>query len=134
MPDHTAISAAEYLAAHGYEVPRGRIGGRGPPSADTVRRWCTYGKIEARRIGYIWLISQAALDALIAAQRGTQEKDMATPAEYADILAMVVENGRWTSGDLDELEVEVDFEARERGLSEDEIKEAVAYARSHIKA
>lgn len=56
---------------------------------------------------------------------------MTTYAEYQDILETVVENGRWTTGTWDELEVEIDFEARERGLSEDEITEAVNYAREH---
>lgn len=65
MPDHTAQSAAEYLAAHGYEIGRGRIGGRGAPKADTIRRWCADGKIAARRVGYIWLIAEEELEGLL---------------------------------------------------------------------
>lgn len=56
---------------------------------------------------------------------------MTTNADYRDILETVVANGRWTTGTWAELEVEVDFEARERGLSEEEITEAVNYAREH---
>lgn len=66
MPDHTAASAAEYLAERGYTVGRGRIGGRGAPKADTIRRWCERGKVKARRVGYIWLIAQEELDRIIS--------------------------------------------------------------------
>ena len=51
---------------------------------------------------------------------------------YADILSTVVENGRLILNTPEELEIEVEFEARERGLSEDEIKEAVWYAFDHF--
>ncbi len=67
MPDHTANSAADYLAAQGFTVGRRRAGGHGPPSADVIRRWCKRGKLAARRIGYIWLIDQAELDRLVEA-------------------------------------------------------------------
>ncbi len=53
--------------------------------------------------------------------------------EYADILSTVVENGRLTDWTADEVEVQVDFEARERGLSEAEIAGAVAWALAHTE-
>jgi hypothetical protein len=65
MPEHTVTSAALYLKERGYTVGRGRIGGRGAPVADTIRRWCERGKIKARQVGRIWLIDQAVLDQLI---------------------------------------------------------------------
>lgn len=69
MPDHTAQSAALYLTERGYTIDGGgRIAGRHPPPADIIRRWCKSGKIPARRVGYIWLISQDELDRLIAQQ------------------------------------------------------------------
>jgi len=54
--------------------------------------------------------------------------------EHADILATVVENGRLSEHwDDDELEVQIDYEARiERGLSDEETAEAIAYAKKHI--
>jgi hypothetical protein len=65
MLDHTAQSAADYLAAHGYTVSSRRIGGSHPPKADTIRRWCARGLLTARRSGSIWLISQEELDRLL---------------------------------------------------------------------
>lgn len=55
---------------------------------------------------------------------------------YADILTTVIENGRVIgngdgSFDAHSLEVEVDFEARERGLSDDEVAEAITFALAH---
>jgi hypothetical protein len=53
---------------------------------------------------------------------------------YMDILRFVVENGRvQADGDgfnLASLEVEVEFEARERGLSDEQVKAAIEFARS----
>ena len=53
---------------------------------------------------------------------------------YMDILRFVVENGRvQVDGDgfnLASLEVEVEFEARERGLSDEQVKAAIEFARS----
>lgn len=53
---------------------------------------------------------------------------------YMDILRFVVENGRVQAEDggfnLASLEVEVEFEARERGLSDEQVKAAVEFARS----
>ena len=52
---------------------------------------------------------------------------------YYDILDTVVSNGRLTLHTPEELEIEVEFEARERGLSEDEITEAIEYALDHYR-
>ena len=52
---------------------------------------------------------------------------------YYDILDTVVSNGRLSLHTPEELEIEVEHEARERGLSEDEIAEAIAYAFDHYK-
>lgn len=68
MPDHTTTSAAQYLAEHGYTVGRGKIGGRGAPKSDTIKRWCKNGKIKARRVGYVWLIDEKTLDDLLRKQ------------------------------------------------------------------
>lgn len=69
MADHTAQSAADYLAAQGYTIEGGgRTAGRHAPPPDIIRRWCKSGKLKARRVGYIWLIEQTTLDALVAAQ------------------------------------------------------------------
>lgn len=64
--DHTAESAALYLKERGYTIEGGgkRVG-RHPPPPDIIRRWCKKGTISARRVGYIWLISQEELDRLI---------------------------------------------------------------------
>jgi len=50
---------------------------------------------------------------------------------YYDILDTVVSNGRLTLHTPEELEIEIEHEARERGLNEDEIAEAIAYALDH---
>jgi hypothetical protein len=54
---------------------------------------------------------------------------------YTDILNTVIDNGRCT-GDGDDfiasLEVEVDFEARERGLSESQVIDAIQFAKAHV--
>lgn len=53
--------------------------------------------------------------------------------DYADILSTVVENGRLSDEwDMDELDVEIESEAMERGASDEEIAEAQEYARNHI--
>jgi len=52
---------------------------------------------------------------------------------YYDILDTVVSNGRLTLHTPEELEIEIEFEAQERGLSEDEIAEAITYAFDHYK-
>jgi hypothetical protein len=53
---------------------------------------------------------------------------------YMDILRFVVENGRVQADDdgfnLASLETEVEFEARERGWSDEQVKAAVEFARS----
>jgi hypothetical protein len=54
-------------------------------------------------------------------------------AIYHDILDTVVSNGRLELHTPEELEIEVENEARERGLSEDEIEEAIAYAFDHYR-
>lgn len=62
--DHTAESAAEYLAALGYTITSRNKPAPHAPPADIIRRWCASGKLPARRVGYIWLISQDELDRL----------------------------------------------------------------------
>lgn len=65
--DHTAASAALYLAERGYMADGGgRKAGKHPPTADTIRRMILSKRLPARRVGYIWLIPQEALDELIA--------------------------------------------------------------------
>lgn len=56
--------------------------------------------------------------------------------QYVDILTTVIENGRVLgNGDgsfnAASLEAEVDFEARDRGLSDTEVAEAVKFALAH---
>jgi len=53
--------------------------------------------------------------------------------EYYDILDTVVSNGRLELNTPEELEIEIEHEARERGLSDDEIAEAVEYALDHYQ-
>lgn len=48
-----------------------------------------------------------------------------------DILTTVVENGRITTWTANEMEVEIEFECSERGLSAEETADAVAFALSH---
>ena len=50
-----------------------------------------------------------------------------------DILETVVTNGRLELGTPEELEIEVEFEARERGLDEEQIEDAVKYAFEHFE-
>ena len=52
---------------------------------------------------------------------------------YYDILDTVVSNGRLELNTPEELEIEIEHEARERGLSNDEIEEAIAYAFDHYR-
>jgi hypothetical protein len=52
---------------------------------------------------------------------------------FYDILDTVVSNGRLELHTPEELEIEIEFEARERGLSEAEIEEAIAYAFDHYR-
>ena len=52
---------------------------------------------------------------------------------YYDILDTVVSNARLELHSPEELEIEVDFEARERGLSDEEIAEAIEYAFEHYR-
>lgn len=58
---------------------------------------------------------------------------------YQKILETVIENGRVQSGenegefDQESLILEVEFEAKERGLSEDETAEAVEFALNHSR-
>jgi len=52
---------------------------------------------------------------------------------FYDILDTVISNGRLELHTPEELEIEVEHEARERGLSEDEIAEAVKYAFEHYR-
>ena len=48
-----------------------------------------------------------------------------------DILTTVVENGRIETWTRSEMEVEIEFECSERGLSAEETAEAVAFALTH---
>lgn len=48
-----------------------------------------------------------------------------------DILTTVVENGRITTWTVAEMEVEIEFECSERGLSAEETAAAVAFALTH---
>ena len=52
---------------------------------------------------------------------------------FYDILDTVVSNGRLELNTPGELEIEIEHEARERGLSEAEIEEAIAYAFEHYR-
>lgn len=52
---------------------------------------------------------------------------------YQDILDTVVENGRLVDWTRHEVEVQIDFEARERGLSKEEIAAAIQYALEHTE-
>jgi len=54
-------------------------------------------------------------------------------AVCADILETVVSNGRLELGTPEELEAEIEFEARERGLDEEQIKDAISYAFDHFE-
>lgn len=59
--------AAAYLAERGYTVGRRRVGGRGAPTADTIKHWCKDGKFpRVEKRGRDWYIPQADLDRLIA--------------------------------------------------------------------
>lgn len=66
MPDMTTHEAAAYLAAKGYTVKRRRVGGEGPPSADTIKLWCLKGKFQgARKSGRVWLIPENEIKNLL---------------------------------------------------------------------
>jgi hypothetical protein len=52
---------------------------------------------------------------------------------YYDILDTVVSNGRLELHTPEELEIEIEHEARERGLNDDQIEEAIAYAFEHYQ-
>lgn len=64
--EHTAETAAAYLAAAGYTAGPRSGGRQAHPPPNTIRYWCRVGRIKARRAGYIWLIDQAELDRLVA--------------------------------------------------------------------
>lgn len=67
MPDElTTKEAAAYLAEQGYMVKRGRIGGSGSPSADTLKHWALAGKlIGARKRENRWFIPRSTIEELI---------------------------------------------------------------------
>jgi hypothetical protein len=52
---------------------------------------------------------------------------------YAEILTHIVENGLLELNCKEELEEAVWFEARERGLADEEIEEAIEFAIDHYK-
>lgn len=68
----TTTEAAALLSERGYTVRRGRVGGEGPPSADTLKHWCQQGKFpgavfERRGPGRgYWLIPRGEVLALVA--------------------------------------------------------------------
>ena len=64
--DMTTHEAAEYLAIHKYTVKRRRVGGEGPPTADTIKSWCVKGKFQgARKSGRVWLIPENEIKKLL---------------------------------------------------------------------
>ncbi len=83
----TSAAAAAYLAEHGYTVkPRRRALPSGPPSIDAVKCWCRKGKLAgAEKFGRDWMIPQAALDALIAAQTGGRKTKTMKTFSYTTI-------------------------------------------------
>ncbi len=52
---------------------------------------------------------------------------------FEDILSTVVENGRIETWTQAEVEVEVEFECGERGMSAEETAQAVAWALAHTE-
>lgn len=65
----------------GYEVSRGRVGGKGPPTPDTIKHWCKSGKLKARKAGWVWLIAEEELEKLVKEntqdeQRRRDDKDI----------------------------------------------------------
>lgn len=56
-----------------------------------------------------------------------------TTDQFAAILNTVVDDGRLTLGTREELENEIEFEASEQGLNEEERREAVAFAVAHYR-
>jgi hypothetical protein len=76
MSDLTTTQAALYLKERGFMVKRRRVGGEGPPQADTLKSWCATGKIKAAKSGHgnrsTWLIPQSELDCLL--ERVTRER------------------------------------------------------------
>lgn len=78
MPDHTTTSAALYLKECGYTVRSKRDGTDQAPNATTIKQWCERGKIRARKAGWVWLIDQQELDALIT--RRVRDADQDTNA------------------------------------------------------
>lgn len=79
--------------------------------------------------------AQRGLDQLIAAlmvpNKANSTKESKTMTQNEDILTTVVENGRIETWTAAEMEAEIEFECRERGLSADETAAAVAFALAH---
>lgn len=62
----TTTEAASYLAEQGYTIRRRRIGGDGPPSADTLKHWALAGKLAgARKRDNRWFIPKETIEELI---------------------------------------------------------------------
>lgn len=85
MPDDlTTTEAAAQLAAQGYTVKRGRIGGDGPPSADTIKHWALAGKlVGAYKRENRWFIPRQTIEELITnvANSVAASKKTADPAQ-----------------------------------------------------
>ena len=57
--------------------------------------------------------------------------------EYGEILQTVIENGRVSSDNgsfnIEELKIEIEFEAITNGLSDEEVDDCVEYALEHTR-
>lgn len=81
MEKMTTTEAAALLAAHGYSVQRRRIGGDGPPSADTIKHWALAGKLAgAYKRENRWFIPRQTIEELIA----NVAANVATPKKNDD--------------------------------------------------
>ena len=92
----TTQQAAAYLAERGYTVGRRRIGGKGAPTADTIKHWCEQGKFpRVEKRGRDWYIPQEDLDRLI--RSATMQKivlEQFGPVTRFDAAHIVDESGQ----------------------------------------
>lgn len=65
MTHLTLDQAAQYLATRGF-LAGPRVDRRHPPTLRTLQMWCKSGKLQATKAGRDWLVTEEALDALIA--------------------------------------------------------------------